>query len=1326
MIKSYNLLTCKTCTKNTRLQSGEYVINSLCKYILMLVVFLPFYSIGQTTLPNLIPPSPESSALFKMLDFPIGGSTGVPGISIPILEVKSGSLSVPISISYDASGRKVMDQTGPLAMGWVINAGGRISRTIHGKSDDTHNFRPNLRNAADIDQRVRSDFEYLGGGTNDSNYDSNYDSQYDIFSYNYGSSSGKFILDENKKPVLIPSKSILVSGSNFPDRIVDEKGVEYMFTSQEILNNQTGDSPITSKLLTSIISANKKDTVLFLYKGFNITDSPQDGSLTITDNYDITSPLGEWTDTKTSTIYTERSNAKVYTVERLIEVSFKQGKIMFNLNQTTGQLQNIEVYDKSLQLIKSVSFATSILDVPANTGSIEKLKLDSILFKDRNNIVVDRYKFEYQPSFNFNATQQDYWGYLNSGTSNFRYVPTYNNISLSTQDAGGPFTYNFSGANNKNPSFIVAGTIKKITYPTGGITEFFFEQNQVKVNSGTHYSASGLRIKKIRTSDGNGNFTYKTYTYGEDEDGYGFSNSATLGEFPNYMQYTSSEKRYVQWYGPEYRGNTVAGKRIRTYTGNFLPDIAEYLNMPVFYSKITVYEGDINSNNGKTVFRYSSFVPHSEALLPIPTFKQPTFSFSTSDPYLQKRYIREYNYWCTSQLVGTELYEKNGLTYKLRRGTYFDYEPVTTGSYKGLFIDKYIDCDPTDAYLFAASPFNLPIYQYADYYISTGRLELRSSSEVTDGVSTVSNYSYNSRLLKSDISTARSSGDVFSTKIKYPFDFNDDVYRSMVARNMIDFDVINESNKKGTVISSTKIDYKDWGNDIIAPEVVSTKAAGSIFEPRIRYLAYDNAGNPVSVKKENGPAISYIYGYNNTVPIAEVSNGGLNQIAFANFEASNARNWGYLSSGLTNIVSSISGKTAYKGTLNSPVLPSGSYKIEMWAKGSGNITVNNVNKVISEVWKFYSWQVDNATAISINTNNNLIDDVRLYPSVAQMKNFTYWPLYGVTDITDPKGYKTSYIYDSYQRLTDILDANKNIVKHYSYNVSNPRFSSKEAQISFKRNNCTPEFYGSTVVYILPEGAFYSSISQEDADNKAQNELNKNGQIYSNQNGECLQYSNSRQTRWIAKNDCSSGIGSEIEYVVEEGKYKSAVSINDANLKAQDEINRLGQAYANTNGICQTQAYKNALLSDYFTKYCGFGYQASPSQVLYTVPAGKYTSLKSQADADQQARDDFQYNGPLNAEHNSTCVASLNTSFSFLNSTSYNFTVTFSNSQGSVTYSVPQRTSSFSVPSDVTYITIQQTTCSSCNFKFTYGTDVKVGYYVTFTVDGNRFIQINNN
>ncbi len=58
---------------------------------------------------NLFPPSPTAAALAKYGDIPVGYHTGTPNISIPLYEVKSKELSLPISLSYHASGIKVAD-----------------------------------------------------------------------------------------------------------------------------------------------------------------------------------------------------------------------------------------------------------------------------------------------------------------------------------------------------------------------------------------------------------------------------------------------------------------------------------------------------------------------------------------------------------------------------------------------------------------------------------------------------------------------------------------------------------------------------------------------------------------------------------------------------------------------------------------------------------------------------------------------------------------------------------------------------------------------------------------------------------------------------------------------------------------------------------------------------------------------------------------------------------------------------------------------------------------------------------------------------------------
>lgn len=67
---------------------------------------------------KLIPPSPNASSLGKYGDIPVGNYTGTPQIGMPIGEAKGKSLSVPISLSYHASGIKVDEVASQVGLGW--------------------------------------------------------------------------------------------------------------------------------------------------------------------------------------------------------------------------------------------------------------------------------------------------------------------------------------------------------------------------------------------------------------------------------------------------------------------------------------------------------------------------------------------------------------------------------------------------------------------------------------------------------------------------------------------------------------------------------------------------------------------------------------------------------------------------------------------------------------------------------------------------------------------------------------------------------------------------------------------------------------------------------------------------------------------------------------------------------------------------------------------------------------------------------------------------------------------------------------------------------
>ena len=119
---------------------------------------------------------------------------------------------------------------------------------------------------------------------------------------------------------------------------------------------------------------------------------------------------------------------------------------------------------------------------------------------------------------------------------------------------------------------------------------------------------------------------------------------------------------------------------------------------------------------------------------------------------------------------------------------------------------------------------------------------------------------------------------------------------------------------------------------------------------------------------------------------------------------------------------------------------------------------------------------------------------------------------------------------------------------------------------FVKNNCGTGS-GSAVTYNVSSGAYSSTISQADADNKAQNDVNVNGQNYANANGVCGFY-NTQQSGDFIRNNCGIGyVGSTVTYIVLQGTYFSTVGQKNANLAALSDVNANGQNYANTNGTC---------------------------------------------------------------------------------------------------------------------------------------------------------------
>ena len=109
------------------------------QFLLIFVAILLFSNLNNvfsqalnTQLNDVVMPSPTATSLGKFGDIPVNYSTGIPNLGIPLFAINEGPLTLPISLSYNASGIKVGENAGWVGINWSLNTGGIITRTVLG------------------------------------------------------------------------------------------------------------------------------------------------------------------------------------------------------------------------------------------------------------------------------------------------------------------------------------------------------------------------------------------------------------------------------------------------------------------------------------------------------------------------------------------------------------------------------------------------------------------------------------------------------------------------------------------------------------------------------------------------------------------------------------------------------------------------------------------------------------------------------------------------------------------------------------------------------------------------------------------------------------------------------------------------------------------------------------------------------------------------------------------------------------------------------------------------------------------------------------------
>ena len=147
-----------------------------------------------------------------------------------------------------------------------------------------------------------------------------------------------------------------------------------------------------------------------------------------------------------------------------------------------------------------------------------------------------------------------------------------------------------------------------------------------------------------------------------------------------------------------------------------------------------------------------------------------------------------------------------------------------------------------------------------------------------DGFTSNINYTYNDDLMLKSVTTSCDGMPNVKESVVYSSEVqNDYVCEKMRERNII-VPVETTKTAGNNLASKTKMDYSEETSGLILPNSISSyNLETGTFCEDVRYDIYDDYGNVIQETRKGTPIV-YIYGYNNTYPIAKIVGADYNQV----------------------------------------------------------------------------------------------------------------------------------------------------------------------------------------------------------------------------------------------------------------------------------------------------------------------------------------------------------------------------------------------------------------------------------------------------------------
>lgn len=1198
--------------------------------IVVLLLFSNLHGFCQTqTTDKLIKSSvavpPDAAAFQKYSYYPVSPSTGTTNVSIPLLSIKNGELQESISLDYHTGGIKVNERATKQGLGWLLNAGGMINRSVQGaQADETPNGYlskkgllpspndPNLTVAVSRSTPSKEFNDLCYSTITNPNIRNRIDLEPDLFSYKFGNKSGVFyfttsgeIVNEGLDPLKIEAIDNLNSF-----KITDEDGVQYIFgLYQTSVNNstthlidgrtysQSGSGQDMLQEISSIIFSPPDKNIFETKTGWNLTQiiHPNQTDIIYFDYtsvpYQVYNKIGEEYQHPYNAFQVLTGDVLGYSLKGgifetysyadeveniLTRIRYGGNKIEFNYladrqdkyvaNKRLASIVSKDAFDNILQTISLdnnsyfLSNRGRVSYGSTDTFEDKRLKLKGVVFKDGAGVKQYAYNFKYNETYLpiINATAQDFWGFYNGEDGNQSLIPK---IRVPFQ-AMGPSSLFIGNANrNASESYMKAFMLEEVSYPTGGLTRFEYSSHKISRQPSSYLdkytkSIGGLKVDRILLyPDSNNLDAYQVkhyvYSYNDEKDrGRLISNES--------FEYNLSFNQNDFW-----------GKRVNYLMVNSSPinnkDIPGYST--VEYDKVTEYDENKYAHiNGYKVYSYiragePTYFYKVGGTLPLNgPFAEGTsgyspadfggFMYDVNDPKsanlmntIRLCPMKTFYPISSRPLLSSEsMFNKDGFLLNQVSKNYVvrtENSKVVTGF------------SVSDMSTFMDTPGELMGEQGGNYHTPLGQLYIPSkykaflytipigtnnvSDEITTDydlksstyISKTVHYDYEPKygFLRQSIAM-NSKGNSIITEKWYPFDYNLSIPQidSLTNKHILSVPILVQSKSNGKTLSGEINQYNGIGQLVASYNFNQTtnliQQDPSVILPTLGFekeydLRYAN-GRLSSAIKRGAIKTNYLWGYGNQYPIAEIKNSDYSTIQ--------------------NLLGGAAGVTTFA---NKPAPSS------------------------TEISAYLAPLYANLTSAFIT-------------------NSTYKPLVGMLNKTDEKGQKTQFEYTSFAQLKNILDENgsirKNFVYHYTNKVANPPvvdpgsyFYNDEKSAVFNRSNCGSGFIGGPITYTVPSGRYKSLISKQAANALAQADIDQNGQSYTNINGSCKiagAFYNTIASQEFTRNDCGAGkYGSKVTYWVPPDTFFSMISQQDADLKAQNKIALIGQGYANLNGDC---------------------------------------------------------------------------------------------------------------------------------------------------------------